>query len=72
MALALLAYAFVCMCVDCSPFAQELILSLAKITEENKHCLYYSNEYALENKLYNFPLTPLIKCQEWLRETCDI
>lgn len=34
------------------------ILSLARITEENKHCLYYSNEYGLGNKLYNFPLTP--------------
>lgn len=40
--------------------------------QENKHCLYYSNEYALGSKLYNFPLTLLIKCQEWLRETCDI
>lgn len=48
-------------CVDSSPFAQEFRLSLARITEENKHCLYYSNEYALENKLYNFPLTPTHK-----------
>lgn len=26
------------------------ILSLARKTEENKHCLYYNNEYALGSK----------------------
>lgn len=63
----LLMYVFVCMrvCVYvcslqsfCTRASEDFcILSLARITEENKHCLYYSNEYGLGNKLYNFPLT---------------
>lgn len=60
-------YVFVCMrvCVYvcssqsfCTRASEDFcILSLARITKENKHCLYYSNEYGLGNKLYNFPLT---------------
>lgn len=36
-------------------------LPCVRETEENKQCLYYSNEYALGSKLYNFPLTPTHK-----------
>lgn len=52
-------YVFVCMrvCVYVCSSQSFCILSLARITKENKHCLYYSNEYGLGNKLYNFPLT---------------
>lgn len=62
-------FVFVCVCVYvcilwslCTRALEEFcILSLARKTEENKHCLYYSNEYALGSKLYNFPLTPTLK-----------
>lgn len=47
---------FVCMYVEA--LSEDFcILFFARITDENKHCLYYYNEYALGNKLYNFPLT---------------
>lgn len=71
---------FTCLrvCIDITVCSHKRTFSLTppltRITEENKHCLYYSNEYVLGNKLYIFPLTPflLTECQEWLREACDI
>lgn len=44
----------VCMYEYCSASERALedlcMISLARKTEENKHCLYYSNEYALGSK----------------------
>lgn len=71
MPLALLIYT--CLCVPicvyvcilqsfCTRALEDFcVLSLARKPDKNKHCLYYSNEYALGSKLYNFPLTPTQK-----------
>lgn len=52
----------VCVCIMqciCVRALEDLcMLCLARKFEENKQCLYYSNEYALGSKRFNFPLAP--------------
>lgn len=48
-----------CLCVRA--FGDLLRVFLARKTKENKHRIYYSNEYALGSKWYNFPAPPQAK-----------